>query len=190
MREYPEYKAYTTPLFFCDDWLNLYLDNYRMYKDSDVYSESNEICCSAYRFVYMGEKGSWTPLHADVFRSYSWSANACGKKRWLFLSPSQSHLVFDRNMKSSVYNIFDESYCCTVAPYILQSFVLELLHLLWFQYVMFSAHTKDSAKALVDTIQRTFPGANLALVVAIASDKDHVRFARELLSVSGDAAYI
>ncbi|XP_030484564.2 dihydrofolate synthetase isoform X1 [Cannabis sativa] len=47
------------------------------------------------------------------------------------------------------------------------------------------AHTKDSAKALVDTIQRTFPGAHLALVVAMASDKDHVGFARELLSVSG-----
>lgn len=41
--------------------------------------------------------GSWTPLHADVFRSYSWSANVCGKKHWLFLSPSQSHLVFDRH---------------------------------------------------------------------------------------------
>ncbi|XP_062116192.1 arginine-specific demethylase JMJ20 isoform X2 [Humulus lupulus] len=108
VKEYPEYTAYTTPLFFCDDWLNLYLDNYRMHKDPDVYSESNEISCSDYRFVYMGEKGSWTPLHADVFRSYSWSANVCGKKRWLFLSPSQSHLVFDRNMKSCVYNIFDE----------------------------------------------------------------------------------
>lgn len=40
--------------------------------------------------------GTWTPLHADVFRSYSWSANVCGKKRWLFLPPSQSHLLFDR----------------------------------------------------------------------------------------------
>lgn len=41
--------------------------------------------------------GSWTPLHADVFRSYSWSANVCGKKRWFFLDPSQCHLVFDRH---------------------------------------------------------------------------------------------
>ncbi|XP_017973191.1 PREDICTED: jmjC domain-containing protein 4 isoform X3 [Theobroma cacao] len=52
--------------------------------------------------------GSWTPLHADVFRSYSWSANVCGKKKWLFLPPLQCHLLFDRNMKSSVYNIFDD----------------------------------------------------------------------------------
>jgi hypothetical protein len=52
--------------------------------------------------------GSWTPLHADVFRSYSWSANVCGKKRWLFLPPPQSHLVYDRYMKNCVYDIFEE----------------------------------------------------------------------------------
>ncbi|XP_027332603.1 jmjC domain-containing protein 4 isoform X2 [Abrus precatorius] len=108
VKEYPEYVAYITPMFFCDDWLNLYLDNFKMHTDSDTDQQNKEICCSDYRFVYMGVKGSWTPLHADVFRSYSWSANVCGKKRWLFLDPSQCHLVFDRNMKNSVYNIFDE----------------------------------------------------------------------------------
>lgn len=108
VKEYPEYLAYTTPLFFCDDWLNLYLDNYRMHTGPDTYQANNEISCSDYRFVYMGAKGSWTPLHADVFRSYSWSANVCGKKQWLFLSPTQSNLVFDRNMKNSVYDIFGD----------------------------------------------------------------------------------
>ncbi|KAJ4712382.1 jmjC domain-containing protein 4 [Melia azedarach] len=108
VKEYPEYLAYRTPLIFCDDWLNMYLDNYRLHKDPDSYKKDNDISCSDYRFVYMGAKGSWTPLHADVFRSYSWSANVCGKKKWLFLSPSQCHLVFDRNLKSSVYNIFDD----------------------------------------------------------------------------------
>ncbi|KAK7301555.1 hypothetical protein RJT34_12422 [Clitoria ternatea] len=108
VKEYPQYVAYITPMFFCDDWLNLYLDNFTIHTDSDTYQRNEEICCSDYRFVYMGVKGSWTPLHADVFRSYSWSANVCGKKRWLFLDPSQCHLVFDRNMKSCVYNIFDE----------------------------------------------------------------------------------
>lgn len=44
------------------------------------------------------------------------------------------------------------------------------------------AHTKESAKALVDTIQMTFPEARLALIVAMASDKDHIAFAREFLS--------
>ncbi|EPS61123.1 hypothetical protein M569_13677, partial [Genlisea aurea] len=52
--------------------------------------------------------GTWTPLHADVFRSYSWSANICGRKQWFFLSPSQNHLVFDRYMRSSVYDIFED----------------------------------------------------------------------------------
>lgn len=97
VKEYPEYLAYISPLFFHDDWLNLYLDYYKMHTDPDSYQQNNEICCSDYRFVYMGVKGSWTPLHADVFRSYSWSANVCGKKRWLFLAPPQSHLVFDRH---------------------------------------------------------------------------------------------
>ncbi|KAI3454456.1 hypothetical protein Pfo_011119 [Paulownia fortunei] len=106
--EYPDYVAYSTPIFFLDDWLNLYLDKYRMHDDPDSYQERNEISCSDYRFVYMGAKGTWTPLHADVFRSYSWSANVYGRKQWYFLSPSQHHLVFDRYMKSSVYNIFED----------------------------------------------------------------------------------
>ncbi|XP_052205466.1 dihydrofolate synthetase isoform X2 [Diospyros lotus] len=45
------------------------------------------------------------------------------------------------------------------------------------------AHTKESAKALADTIQMIVPKAKLILVVAMASDKDHLGFARELLSV-------
>ncbi|XP_022636274.1 jmjC domain-containing protein 4 isoform X2 [Vigna radiata var. radiata] len=108
VKEYPEYVAYETPRFFCDDWLNLYLDNFKIHIDSDTQQPNEEICCSDYRFVYIGVKGSWTPLHADVFRSYSWSSNVCGKKKWLFLDPSQCHLIFDRNMKNCVYNIFDE----------------------------------------------------------------------------------
>ncbi|KAF5442226.1 hypothetical protein F2P56_034911 [Juglans regia] len=44
------------------------------------------------------------------------------------------------------------------------------------------AHTKESANALVNTIRMTFPEASLALLVAMASDKDHIGFAREFLS--------
>ncbi|KAK6148334.1 hypothetical protein DH2020_019246 [Rehmannia glutinosa] len=82
VKEYPDYVAYTTPIFFLDDWLNIYLDKYCMHNDPGSYQERNEISCSDYRFVYMGAKGTWTPLHADVFRSYSWSANVCGRKQW------------------------------------------------------------------------------------------------------------
>ncbi|XP_021616708.1 dihydrofolate synthetase isoform X2 [Manihot esculenta] len=43
------------------------------------------------------------------------------------------------------------------------------------------AHTKESAKALVDTVRMTFPKARMVLVVAMASDKDHLEFARQFL---------
>ncbi|CAH2043735.1 unnamed protein product [Thlaspi arvense] len=109
VKEYPDYTAYQTPRLFCDDWLNMYLDNYHIHENRDSSQKYDQISCSDYRFVYMGGKGSWTPLHADVFRSYSWSANVCGKKRWLFLPPSQSHLVYDRQayLNNCVYNIFE-----------------------------------------------------------------------------------
>ena len=42
-----------------------------------------------YRFLYIGPQGSWTPLHCDVFGSYSWSANIVGRKRWLFWRPGK-----------------------------------------------------------------------------------------------------
>ncbi|KAK3032943.1 hypothetical protein RJ639_036114 [Escallonia herrerae] len=45
------------------------------------------------------------------------------------------------------------------------------------------AHTKESAKALAYTIEMIFPRCAVVLVVAMASDKDHIAFARELLSV-------
>ncbi|KAK3082806.1 hypothetical protein FSP39_005921 [Pinctada imbricata] len=86
---FPEYKAYQTPVYFSSDWLNEFWDTR---DDNDDY-----------RFVYMGPKGSWTPFHADVFRSYSWSANICGKKKWILFPPGEEkcltnkygHLAFD-----------------------------------------------------------------------------------------------
>ncbi|KAG7392641.1 JmjC domain, hydroxylase [Phytophthora pseudosyringae] len=65
---------YVTPPFFKDDWLNWWWDH----------KEKSE---SDYRFVYLGPAGSWTPLHQDVFRSYSWSVNVCGRKEWVFFHP-------------------------------------------------------------------------------------------------------
>lgn len=43
------------------------------------------------------------------------------------------------------------------------------------------AHTKESAKALSDTVTLAFPEARLTVVVAMASDKDHLAFAKEIL---------
>ncbi|KAL0019101.1 hypothetical protein WJX77_004127 [Trebouxia sp. C0004] len=55
-----------------------------------------DIASSDYRFVYLGCKGTWTPLHADVLRSYSWSTNVTGRKRWKLLPPQFTHLLYDR----------------------------------------------------------------------------------------------
>ncbi|XP_075779078.1 2-oxoglutarate and iron-dependent oxygenase JMJD4 [Pelodiscus sinensis] len=81
-RAFPAEDVYTTPIYFTSDWLNEYWDA-RGVDD--------------YRFVYMGPKGSWTPFHADVFRSYSWSANICGKKKWLLFPPRQEENLRDRH---------------------------------------------------------------------------------------------
>ncbi|XP_056276862.1 2-oxoglutarate and iron-dependent oxygenase JMJD4 isoform X1 [Pseudoliparis swirei] len=79
-RDFPEHNVYTTPVFFSSDWLNEYWDTIEV---------------DDYRFVYMGPKGSWTPFHADVFRSYSWSANICGRKKWLLYPPGQEEFLRD-----------------------------------------------------------------------------------------------
>lgn len=48
-----------------------------------------------YRFVYLGPRGTGTPLHSDVLRSNSWSANVTGVKRWRMAHPSLSWLLVD-----------------------------------------------------------------------------------------------
>ncbi|CAI5741856.1 unnamed protein product [Hyaloperonospora brassicae] len=75
--------VYDTPPFFKDDWLNWWWDH----------KEKSE---SDYRFVYLGPAGSWTPLHHDVFRSYSWSVNICGRKEWIFYPPDDEEKLKDR----------------------------------------------------------------------------------------------
>lgn len=78
IQEYPDYCAYKTPLFFCDDWLNLYLDKYPMQNDPNTHhQETNEITCSDYRFVYIGTKGlsvmCWTiPCKTKYIITGSW----------------------------------------------------------------------------------------------------------------------
>ncbi|KAF2979601.1 hypothetical protein EK904_003878 [Melospiza melodia maxima] len=77
-----EQDVYTTPVYFSSDWLNEYWD---------------AVAVDDFRFVYMGPKGSWTPFHADVFRSYSWSANVCGRKKWLLYPAGQEEFLKDRH---------------------------------------------------------------------------------------------
>ncbi|KAI4464775.1 arginine demethylase and lysyl-hydroxylase jmjd [Holotrichia oblita] len=78
--EFPEDKFYEVPVYFSSDWLNEFLcEN----KEDD------------YRFVYMGPVGTWTPFHADVFTSYSWSINICGQKKWILLPPGEENKLKD-----------------------------------------------------------------------------------------------
>ena len=81
VKEYPHYYAYTSPTFFFDDWISLHLETYHIHGIQGI-DEGGEcdVSCSDYRFVYIGLKVTWTLLHADVFKSYSWPANVCGKK--------------------------------------------------------------------------------------------------------------
>ncbi|ODN04293.1 JmjC domain-containing protein 4 [Orchesella cincta] len=69
---------YRTPLYFTSDWLNEDCDR----KDTDDF-----------KFCYMGPKGSFTSFHADVYGSYSWSANIIGVKRW-YLYPPGNEMKF------------------------------------------------------------------------------------------------
>ncbi|KAL3142171.1 hypothetical protein ABBQ38_002528 [Trebouxia sp. C0009 RCD-2024] len=160
--EFPHYKAYDTPGYFQQDWLNEYYDMKQTLKKArctkglmtvqpasvdrcgcvsaaesaatedgrpsngnctgdhlgsgedtsrahycpeqaagnscqpNVASSQDDVVSSDYRFVYLGCKDTWTPLHADVLRSYSWSTNVAGRKHWKLLPPEYTHLVYDR----------------------------------------------------------------------------------------------
>jgi hypothetical protein len=97
--------AYSTPAVFTADWLNLHcveapsaMGPGEGERPSPPGPSSRGASAAGpegvpyddYRFVYLGPAGSWMPLHVDVLRSYSWSANVCGRKHWVLFPPSQS----------------------------------------------------------------------------------------------------
>ncbi|KAH9816769.1 hypothetical protein DFH28DRAFT_890519 [Melampsora americana] len=69
---------YSTPEIFQDDWMNAYYIG----RTSDDF-----------RFVYIGQGGTYTALHSDVYASYSWSANVLGQKRWNLYPPGKSNPI-------------------------------------------------------------------------------------------------
>ena len=99
--ERPDRPAYVLPQYFCEDWLNAHCDaRAAVCGASGGCSDGGggggdgaRASTADYRFVYCGPRGSWTPLHADVLRSFSWSANVAGAKRWLLLAPEHAHLL-------------------------------------------------------------------------------------------------
>lgn len=47
-----------------------------------------------------------TPLHSDVFSSFSWSTNILGRKKWIFFPPGEEKKLFDKlgNLPFSITN--------------------------------------------------------------------------------------
>lgn len=58
-----------------------------------------------YRFTYAGPRGTFTPLHRDIYGSYSWSSNIVGRKRWWLIPPEHTKIVWTRTDGSDV--VFD-----------------------------------------------------------------------------------
>nr|XP_021191267.2 2-oxoglutarate and iron-dependent oxygenase JMJD4 [Helicoverpa armigera] len=80
-RSRPEDNFYEVPQYFILDWLN------------EFAKDNNE---DDFMFVYIGPKGSWTPLHEDVYCSYSWSVNILGRKKWILFPPGEEEKLKDK----------------------------------------------------------------------------------------------
>ncbi|XP_028175656.1 2-oxoglutarate and iron-dependent oxygenase JMJD4 homolog isoform X1 [Ostrinia furnacalis] len=77
----PDDNFYEVPIFFAPDWLNEHAQD----------CEEDD-----YMFVYIGPTGTWTPLHADVYRSFSWSINIIGRKKWILFPPGEETKLKDK----------------------------------------------------------------------------------------------
>ncbi|KAK1921067.1 hypothetical protein DB88DRAFT_513800 [Papiliotrema laurentii] len=85
--------VYTVPKCLRDDWLNPPFDEgARSHAHSP---ETIDNTLGDFRFCYLGPRGTFTPLHRDVYGSYSWSANVVGRKLWWFFPPDQLERVKD-----------------------------------------------------------------------------------------------
>lgn len=75
-----------------DDWLNPPFSPGPRLRATGQQSKidapnSKSTSTSDFRFTYLGPAGTYTPLHRDVYSSYSWSANIAGRKLWWLFPP-------------------------------------------------------------------------------------------------------
>ncbi|CAD6584879.1 MAG: hypothetical protein TREMPRED_003987, partial [Tremellales sp. Tagirdzhanova-0007] len=84
-------EIYEVPEPFRDDWMN---PAYSPSKTNPPQPQPND-----FRFCYVGPPGTFTPLHRDVYASYSWSANIVGRKKWWLFPPDTLHSVRDTSGK-------------------------------------------------------------------------------------------
>jgi hypothetical protein len=82
-------QPYRTPTLFEDDWIQRVSDASERFS----WSSGRGTGADDNRYVYHGTAGTVSYLHADVFRSYSWSSNIVGRKRWFLFRPDQTELL-------------------------------------------------------------------------------------------------
>ncbi|KAG8343991.1 JmjC domain [Trypanosoma vivax] len=87
---------YRVPCYLGQDWMDEFCRSF----------EAGHGCCSSfgeagsdYRFAYIGPPSSWTPLHFDVFGTYSWSLNVCGEKLWFFPTPDGNERLLEGGLR-------------------------------------------------------------------------------------------
>ena len=74
-----------------DDWLNPpYSSDPRPCSNAGSKTDTST---SDFRFTYLGPPGTYTPLHGDVYSSYSWSCNILGRKVWWLFPPDRVERV-------------------------------------------------------------------------------------------------
>lgn len=97
--------VYTPPGCFLDDWLS---------PPFGSGAAQNNASTADFRFVYAGPEGTFTPLHRDVYGSYSWSANVVGRKVWWLFPPgteprdTHGELAFDVRGDADAVRILQE----------------------------------------------------------------------------------
>jgi hypothetical protein len=92
-----------------DDWLNPpYSPGPRLPPNSSS-SSKIDTSTSDFRFTYIGPSGTYTPLHRDVYSSYSWSCNILGRKVWWLFPPDRvEHLLTNGEPIFDVREVDDE----------------------------------------------------------------------------------
>ncbi|WWC90364.1 uncharacterized protein L201_005297 [Kwoniella dendrophila CBS 6074] len=88
-------EIYEVPECLRDDWLNPPCTPHPRKTTSN--DPKHSASTSDFRFTYLGPPLTYTPLHRDVYGSYSWSANIVGRKVWWLFPPDQLDRVKDEH---------------------------------------------------------------------------------------------
>ena len=99
-----------------------------------------------------------TPFHADVLRSFSWSANVCGRKLWILYPPGQRHC-------NDSYVVSDISLFCPLTQPDQKGFFgfAILVHVLWKKWMTSASDTNQPAYLLSPILPNTYINCNVLL---------------------------